>query len=235
MTILPKSVVIAALAIAFGIALYEAHRAARLGSELEVLHGQNASLAAQLRQRESEGETAAQRAARAEPLSNASDAVNSELLRLRGEVGLLRGQLAAGGAQPQAATNQMSFTTPYLPRASWSDQGTDKPLNMVLTMFWALRQGDESKLEQMVSRGRDSQTLDDLIYPRREWEKIRAIQVVDAPRVRVVSPNGVALDSGHVDVIVEKALGPDGAEKDVSMERWYLIKVNDQWLITGYH
>jgi Regulator of chromosome condensation (RCC1) repeat len=143
---------------------------------------------------------------------------NSQLLRLR--------------AQAEAAIDQISCLTPRLPRAAWSEHGTDKPLNTVLTMFWALRQGDQGKLENMVSRVRDSQTLDDLIYPRSEWGKITAIRVVSAGITTTVS-RGRADVLGNAEVIIEKAPGPDGANKEVSKESWSFRKVNNQWLIIG--
>ena len=226
MTTFQRTTVIAAIVVSLGVAIYEAHRASTLESQLQVLQGQNASLAAQTQQQESQREDSEHRAERAEPLANASAAVNSELLRLRGEVGLLRRQLAAAEAKPQPATNQISFSHPVLPRAEWSDHGSDKPLNTMLTMFWALRQGDESKLEQMVWRLRDSQTLEDLTYRRDDWDRISAIQVAN---VVVLRPRDE--ESGTAEVIVEKAPLVDGAYKDVDIERWFLMKTNGQWFI----
>ncbi len=123
----------------------------------------------------------------------------------------------------------MAFPGLYLPRDAWSDHGTDKPQNTILTMFWALRQGDQSKLEQMVSplAGR---TLDQLIFRRDDWEKISAIQV--ARTTLTHSPTGV--DTATAEVIVEQAPPMGETEKDVSMHRWTLIKANDQWLLVNW-
>jgi hypothetical protein len=225
MTTFQRTTVIVAIVISLGVAVYEAHRASTLDSELQVLQGQNASLTAQTQQQESKREDTEHRA---ELLGNVSTAVNPELLRLRGEVALLRQQLAAAKATTQPATNQILFTHPVLPRAEWSDHGTDKPLNAILTMFWALRQGDESKLEQMVWRD-DSQTLEDLTFRRDDWDRISAIQVA----TKLVVTHTAAADSGTVEVIVEKAPAVDGADKDVDIHRWILIKMNgqEQWRI----
>ena len=226
MTTLPKSIVIIVLVICLGIAIYEAHRAPALEAELQVLQGQIASLAAQAQQQESERAAAEHQAQEAEPPGRASNADNSELLRLRGEVSLLRRQIAAAQVKPQPATNQIVFSRPVLPRAAWSDHGTDKPLNTILTMFWALRQGDQSKLEQMVWRLRDSQTLEDLTFRKDDWDRISAIQVA-----KVVVTRQATHEDGTVEVIVEKAPRVDGEAKDVDIERWFLTKTNDQWLI----
>jgi hypothetical protein len=234
MTTLQKSTAIAALVVSLGIAIYEAHRASRLESELQVLQGQNASLAARTGQLNGQRDDTEHQAEGAEPSSRPSNADTSELLRLRGEVGLLRRQLAVAEATPQPATNHIAFTEPYLPREAWSDHGTAKPLDTILTMFWALRQGDESKLEQMVSRVRDSQTLDELIYPKNDWQNITAIQVVKVGWARAIV-GGKAQDMGSAEVIVEQSPPFEGDEKDVSMQRWSLIKMNDQWLINGCH
>lgn len=229
MSTLQRSIVIAALIISLSIAIYEAHRASALESELQVLRGQNASLAAQAQQTKSQRDDAEHRLEGAEPNSKSSDADRSELLRLRGEVGLLRRQLAAAEASPRPGTNHMAFPGLYLPREAWSDQGTDKPQNTISTMFWALRQGDQSKLEQMVSpmAGR---TLDQLIFPKDDWEKISAIQV--AKTVWTHSPTSA--DTAIAEVIVEQEPPVGQTDKDVSVYRWTLVKVNDQWLITNW-
>ena len=158
----------------------------------------------------------------------ASIADTSELLRLRGQAGLLRRQLDDALATPQPATNHIAFPGLRLPREAWSDHGTNKPKDTILTMFWALRQGDRSKLEQIVSPMRDSQTVDDLIFPRDDWDRLLAIQVVKA-----VTTAEKGQEQGNVEVIVEKAPPADVADKDVdvSVERWFLAKVNDQWVI----
>lgn len=225
MPALQKTTVIAAIVISLGVAVHEAHRASTLESELQVLQGQNASLAAQ--QQESKREDSEHRTERAEPLGNASTAGNAELLRLRAEVSLLRRQLAAAEAKPQPATNQILFTHPVLPRAAWSDLGTDKPLNTILTMFCALRQSDESKLEQMLWRD-DSQTLEDLTFRRDDWDRISAIQVATTTVTHTA-----AADTSGIEVIVEKAPAVEGTDKDVEIRRWILIKMNgqDQWRI----
>ena len=48
-----------------------------------------------------------------------------------------------------------------------------------------------------------------------------------------VLPRLHADELGGAEVIIEKTLGPDGAQKEVSMERWSFKKVNNQWLIIG--
>ncbi len=231
MTTLQRCTVIAVLIITPGIAIYEAHRASTLESGLQAVQGQTASPAAQAQQPKSQPGDTEHRPEGAERNSEPSNADRSELLRLRGEVGLLRRQLAAAEASPRPATNHIAFPGLYLPRDAWSDQGTDTPRNTILTMFWALRRGDQSKLEQMLSPLRGSQTLDQLTLPRDDWEKISAIQMANVGVTRSLTAGNVTQEIGRVEVIVEKAPPVGQTEKEVSMERWTRIKANDQWLI----
>ena len=227
MTALQKTSAAVVVALLLGLASYEAYRASTLQSELHALQGRHTALASQPDQPDDKRETDEHRAERIEPQRNTPTAVSPELLRLRGEVGQLRQQLAAAEAKAQGPTNHISFSRPVLPRAEWTDQGTDKPLNAILTMFWALRQGDQSKLQQIVWPMRDSQTLEDVTFRRGEWDKITAIQVA---KVLVISRAGTEVD-GNVEVIVEKAPPEPGADKDVEINRWFLMKTNGQWFI----
>jgi hypothetical protein len=231
MSAFQRAAVIAAMVVSVGVAIYEAHRASRLESELHVLQARDASLALHTEQQTSNRQDREARAERTETHGNAPTGVSSELLRLRGEVGLLRRDLATAEAKAQASTNQISFSYPVLPRGEWSDQGTAKPQNTILTMFWALRQGDQNKLEQLVLPLRDSQTLDDFSFPRDEWDKFSAIQVAKVVVARQLTAGKVTAETATVQVIAEKALGADGADKDADIYRWVLTKENGQWLI----
>ena len=98
-------------------------------------------------------------------------------------------------------------------------------------MLWAIRQGDETKLERLVSRGNTSQQLEDMTLPKRDWDKIAGVQIVGSATFRRAFPDGSMEDGASVDTIVERDLTSDGKGKDVEMHRWTLIKTNDQWLI----
>ena len=86
----------------------------------------------------------------------------------------------------------MQFTLPYLRREAWSDKGTDDPLNTILTMFWAIRQGDEAKLGRWFARTYASHELarfdpfqamihnpwhSELTLPKRDWNQTVGVQV----------------------------------------------------------
>jgi hypothetical protein len=231
MTAFKKAAVIAAILVSLGVAIYEAHRAATLESKLHVLQVPDASLALQTQQQVSNGQDREPRSDRIETHDDAPTAANSELLRLRGEVGLLRRELAAAEAKAHAPTNQISFSHPVRPRAEWSDQGTAKPQDTIGSMFWAMRQGDQSKLEELVLRSRASQPLDDITLPKDEWDQFSAFQVATVTVTRQVTAGKVTAETAMVKVIAEQAYGPNGAEKDADIYRWVLTKENEQWLI----
>jgi len=228
MTNLQKAIVTAVVIGSVDSAVYEARKASRLESGLRMLNEQHALLVAQIEQLKSERD-ATQRQRTAAAADGPGSAVEaSELLRLRGEVGLLRRQLAGTAAKAQTTTNQIQFAAPYLPRAAWSDQGTDTPGNTIQTMFWAIGQGDQNRLEQIVSRLRDSQSLDELTFRKQDWDKIAGVQFVNVVQILMASE-----DQANVNALVERVL--EGGTKDVSIELWTLKKSNGQWLITGWH
>jgi len=91
------------------------------------------------------------------PNGSLSSAQLGELLRLRGEVGLLRKdsqELAKlrsptnpspPGVQPQA----------YLPSAAWANVGADKPEAAIQTFFWAGKQRDTNVVGNLLRWIRD--------------------------------------------------------------------------------
>jgi hypothetical protein len=200
-----------------------------LQAEVLLLQQQQASINEQIQQGKSERDDAPQERAEIGGDNKRSTEDTSEVLRLRGEVTILRRQIAAASPQGKA-TNQMQFTLPYSRREEWLDKGTDDPLNTIMTMFWGIGQGNETKLEQIVPGGKGSQSLDDLAFPRGDWDKITGVQIVNLVRVRAIV-DGRGEDRAVADVIVEKSV--PGRSSDFNMRSWTLTKSNDQWLITS--
>ena len=127
-TILQKTVIIATIAAATGAGLYQTRQAAALRDQMQTLQQHQASLAAQLTELKSDNESLSNRLAQANPSPSLSSERLRELLRLRGEVGVLRRQQReleqaaaaakskAGGtpAQPtQVATPQSNMPAPF--------------------------------------------------------------------------------------------------------------------------
>jgi RNA polymerase sigma factor (sigma-70 family) len=94
MTTLQKTLVTATVALLAGAGIYEARQAAQLRDQVQTLQQQQAPLEEQVRQLQQERENNTNRiAGLIEDLAN-SKKNTTELLRLRGEVGLMRTQLA---------------------------------------------------------------------------------------------------------------------------------------------
>ena len=94
MTILQKTIVAAALAAAVGTGIYAVHHSSQLRARIQTLQQEQAPLAAQIRQSEQErAQASAQLAALSEENAQLKSARNeSEVLKLRGQVGALRQQ-----------------------------------------------------------------------------------------------------------------------------------------------
>ncbi|MFO1514061.1 MAG: sigma-70 family RNA polymerase sigma factor [Verrucomicrobiota bacterium] len=234
MTALQKTLVAATIAVLAGTGIYEARQASQLREQLHPLQQTQLPSSDQVRQLQIEFREATNRLA---SLQDENDRLNrnaKELLKLRSEVGLLRNQMLVLKSTQQSVTNQMQFRFPYLPRESWTEKGTDEPLNTILTMFWALKQADENKLEQLVLRLNASQSLDQLTLPKQDWSSISGVQILNTFEF---FPAGGA--QANVEVIFEKersaadSQSQDKPEKDLEARRWVLTKTNNQWLIMG--
>jgi len=92
MTTLQKTLTTAALALAVGSGIYEARQASRLHDQVQTLQQQQAPLAEQIAQLKADNESLGNRLAQANKSPSLSSDRLRELLKLRGEVGLLRRQ-----------------------------------------------------------------------------------------------------------------------------------------------
>ena len=106
MTTLQKTLVTATIAALAGAGIYEAHQAAQLREQNQILRQQQAPLAEQIQKLQRErGDVTNRLASLADELARAKKNP-SELLRLRGEVGALRTEKAIAGTQ--SALNKMT-------------------------------------------------------------------------------------------------------------------------------
>jgi len=106
MTTLQKTIVAAALALAAGTGVYAVHQSSQLRAQIQTLQQERAPLAAQLQQLEQEHKQAAQQLA-ALTEENArlkSGPSATELLKLRGQVGVLRQRAATNDAKAAPAS-----------------------------------------------------------------------------------------------------------------------------------
>ena len=170
-------------------------------------------------------------------LSDENERLNrnsGDLLRLRGEVGMLREQLNQTKSEQKQDKPQIKFDLPYARRDEWSEKGTDEPLHTLFTMLGAIKQKDESRLNQIVFRANPAYTLDQLTLPKASWDSASAIQIINAPEFTMGTGQG-GQNIAQIEVILEeqKDIGSGEIITDQSVKRWSLIKTNNQWLITG--
>ena len=148
MTTIQKTLITATLAAALGTSIYEARQASILRAEVEAKHLDSLSLTV-LRQ---ENEKLSAELARNHESPATDRRQLLELMRLRGQVTLLRRELsdskresarAAGSHAPQEAPKS-DWNWPagqFIPRANWVNAGFSKPEATIQTVLWAMATG----------------------------------------------------------------------------------------------
>ncbi|MEI2723269.1 MAG: sigma-70 family RNA polymerase sigma factor [Verrucomicrobiota bacterium] len=156
-----------------------------------------------------------------------------DLLRLRGEVGLLRQENHKLEVRLKERTNHLTFDFPFLGREEWSEKGTSEPLATLQTMFWAMKQGDEKRLNQLVFKENPAWSLDYMLLPKGDWARLVGVQIVNLSDPGPMSVEGKRQQLVHIDTILEKKVIANESVIDRSIRRWSLVETNGQWLITG--
>jgi RNA polymerase sigma factor (sigma-70 family) len=147
MTTLQKSLIAAALAIAIGTGIYEARQASRLRSQVQTLQeqqtlqDQQAALAGQIERLQRERDDATNQLTLLAREIAKLNRNNSELLKLRGQVGMLKNQNQA--LAEASATNAFSkgFGTlgDYLSLKDVGDAGTNTAEALLKSKLWDMR------------------------------------------------------------------------------------------------
>lgn len=118
MTTLQKTIVGAMLAVAVGTGIYEARQVSTLRARNQTLEQQQAPLTRQIQKLQSERDDASSRVVSLTQELATAKKNNSELLKLRGEVGMLRAQLAdARSATSQSKQPPLASAREYYDRA----------------------------------------------------------------------------------------------------------------------
>jgi RNA polymerase sigma factor (sigma-70 family) len=149
MTALQKTVVTATIAVLAGVGIYQFRQAAFLRDQVQMYQQQQAPLTTQLQELQSERDAATNRLAElhAENLRLKSNSREQELLKLRGEIGLLRQQNLELKQPMQVlavAPNQahLRHSTNIVAREAWSFAGYATPEAALQSMIWAKSTGD---------------------------------------------------------------------------------------------
>ena len=149
MTLLQKALVTATVAVVAGTGIYEARQATQLREQVQTLQQKQAPLAEQIQQLQEERNNATnQVASLTEEVARASNN-DTELLKLRGEVGALRRQLSQYSDTPLRTQSKVTAN----PTASEAAEGRKLQVQsrnaFVAQIATAIAQGDPNALQQL--------------------------------------------------------------------------------------
>jgi RNA polymerase sigma factor (sigma-70 family) len=174
MTTLQKTIVTATLAVVAGAGIYEAHQAAQLREQNQTLQQQQAPLAEQIQQLQNERDKATNIISWLKQELAKNESNNAELLKLRGEVEVVRNQLADAKRasrpveQPPLATGQAYLKRSYEHgakhefEAELDDLNHAIELDPTLAQAYRERAGLYSRLPE--DRGGEKQAIADYSY-----------------------------------------------------------------------
>jgi len=111
MTTLQKTIVTATIAAAVGTGIYQAHKVSKLQTHVGTLQQQQAPLTEQIQQLQSERDEATRQLASLRDENERLNRNTGELLRLRGEVGLLRRAQDTAGKSANSSASPVATTT----------------------------------------------------------------------------------------------------------------------------
>ena len=162
MTALQKTFITATIAAAVGVGIYESHQAAIMRSQVQTLERQQATLTEQMGELKTENERLPKMIAEAKDAHALSQA--PELLRLRGEVGVLRQQTnELGGlrkenirlsqAVAQAETNQLPAGDQVIVRQAHAEKAMTTLLGAIKNYAAAHNGQLPANLEQLIASG----------------------------------------------------------------------------------
>jgi RNA polymerase sigma factor (sigma-70 family) len=148
MTTLKKTLISTLLASVLGVGLYQYHRTSVIRRDLASAQSQVAALVNERATWEQDRQAYSQKMAALSKTANSSGETPMELLRLRGEVGVLRqktnelGKLLRVVQQVADETQDPVNVQTNIPRESWAFVGFGTPENALQSYMWAKSNGD---------------------------------------------------------------------------------------------
>ncbi len=144
MTTLQKTLIAASLTVVVGVGIFETRQASVLREEVQTLRHQQALVAQQIQRLESERDDALRQLASLRANNERLSLNSAELLKLRGQVGMLRQELADTKQRVESAattTNTMAGSwaigeTKW--RTNWTRVGIASPEAALLNYWWAV-------------------------------------------------------------------------------------------------
>jgi len=165
------------------------------------------------------------------------DEQSLELLRLRGQVGVLRDQCkelekvrsdnhAAHGMLDSKRTNSVA-TADYWPRDSWSFTGYGSPDAALQSSLWAANNGDLKALLASTTGDLRKMVEADLAGKSPEEASIKAMdEVINFKSVRVLNRETQGDDSAVLTVAIED-------KRETQTVKMLMKKVGNEWKISG--
>jgi RNA polymerase sigma factor (sigma-70 family) len=210
MTTFQKAIVTAALVATVGAGVFEAHQNSQSQKQIENLQQQQNSLNEQLAQSQRERDDATNRLAGM--LAQNVTPHENELLKLRGETGMLREQneKLVQALQSAEKQNHPAFPTNLISRANWGFAGYDTPEHALASALWAKSVGNErvylNTLSPQMTNGAVQGTTDE------ERSQFLISQTKDMTGYRILSEIPVADD----EVILQaEANGPVNGQSNI--------------------
>jgi RNA polymerase sigma factor (sigma-70 family) len=174
MTVLQKTLVTATIAVAVGTGIYEARQASTLRSQVQTLQQQEAPLTEQIAQLKSDNEGLSNRVAQANKSPSLSSDRLRELLRLRGEVGVLRRQQR--DLEQAAAAAQSKTPSPAGRPASGANPQPNQPAPFQVQLVLD-EPGDDTEPMTNNASGAGGETLQVQKTPLMDYTAIRSATV----------------------------------------------------------
>ncbi len=225
MTTLQKIIIGTALTAAVGTGIFEASQAARLRAENRTLQQQQAPLAGQIQQLQGERDDATNQVA-------ALTDDKSELLKLRGEVGVLRNQLQTLKAQAvqQAVTARSATQTQqaggFISKKQLSSVGFQTPENAYQSFMNAMVSGQYDQV--VAAMAPEVQTDVSTAEARKQFDEMRRNSAMDDFQGSQILAKKT-LNDDHIDL--EAITFVDGKGPLFSIQ--HMVKTGNEWRFRG--
>ena len=243
MTTLQKSLIAAMLVAVVGTGIFQARQVSNLKAQNQLLLQDRGLLAESIRESGQEPDNGTRQLLALRTEVDRLKGNSDELLKLRGQVGVLRQELALAKALAAEASIQTNhFSKPWAvgeikPKSDWQDAGLGSPLAAIETYWWAAANKDIQKMKQCIAFGihTNAEAVSDL-YARRE-AVAGAIELFSfggtGLRLLAQSFDNTRPDLAKVTAaVIGHVLLPDGTVHDTAQSQEFeLVRIKDDWKV----
>ncbi len=230
MTTLQKTLVTATVAVLAGTGIFEAHQASQLREQSQKLQQQQAPLADQIRQLQQQRDDATNQLASLEAENELlkSNPNQTELLKLRGEVGVLRNQLQSLKSQSNQQVSRDAAGTQARPAGNFiskiSSVGFESPENAFRSYMSAAASGDYDKLLAAMSPTCKAQAMTPEAKKQFEERTVTGAEERNNFRgLQFLAKKSLGADKVDLEIVVyEFGKGP-------SISVQHMVKVENEW------